>query len=294
MAYLHGQESLSRIYRIVEAGEKGFATAAVNMPSPGLKILLKHFAQQRANFKDEIVAELQSLDQAGKPWSSIPGMIHRGRIGIFAALVEKEEREKIILDEIVVGEKIAMRAYQKTLQSPLPEQTRKMLACQMEQIAAVREQIDLLRGQAGKHLVVNLYNSENEAGTAIRSMQDAGLPIEILQKLDLHEENLYPGKGATVFETILSGAFGGALWGGAAGILVGFGVTQTVSPAPVGLGEILGMWLPAALATLLVGAFLSSVLAFFIGISISEEDVFQFNEILKKHLILLGTVISQV
>ena len=53
------------------------------------------------------------------------------------------------------------------------------------------------------------------------------------------------------------------------------------------------MWLPAALATLLVGAFLSSVLAFFIGISISEEDVFQFNEILKKHLILLGTVISQ-
>jgi uncharacterized protein (TIGR02284 family) len=293
MANLQGQESLSRIFRIVEAGEKGFATAAVNMPTQGMKILLKHFAQQRANYKIEILAELQRLGQNGRPWSSIPGMIHRGRLAIFAALTEKDEREKTILDEIVLGEKIAMKAFEQVLEGPLPDNTRKMLARQLEEIVEVRKQIDLLRGQAGKHLVVNLYDNETEAGLAIRTMQEKGLPIEVIQKFDLREAELYPGRGATFFETILAGAVGGALWGGLAGILVGFGVTQTVTPAPLGMPEILGLWVPAGLATLLVGALLSAGLAFFIGISISEEDTFLFNDILGHNLVLLETVVNQ-
>jgi uncharacterized protein (TIGR02284 family) len=293
MANLQGQEALSRIYRIVEAGEKGFATAAINMPVQGLKILLKHFAQQRANFKIEILAELTRLGSNGKPWSSIPGMIHRGRIAIFAALTEKEEREKIILDEIVLGEKIALKAYQRTLDSPLPGKTREMIACQLEEIRKVLEQIELLRGQAGKHLVVTLYDNEIEAGKAVQTLQETGLPVNIIQQLNLHQADLYAGRGATVFETILSGAFGGTLWGGLAGILVGFGVTQTVSPAPSGLLAILEMWIPAALATMLVGVLLSAVLSFFIGISISEEDDFQFFEILREREVLLETIVSQ-
>jgi uncharacterized protein (TIGR02284 family) len=292
MANLQGQEALSRIYRIAEAGEKGFATAAVNMPDPGLKVLLKYFAQQRANYKGEILAELQRLDQNGKPWSSLPGMIHRGRMAIFAALVEKEEREKVILDEVARGENVAWRVYQSVLDGPLPAQTRAMLARQMEEIRQVREQIDLLRGKTGKQMVLKLYPGENEAGAAIQTLQETGLAVEIIQRVDLKKAGLYSGGGATLLETLLSGAFGGALWGGLVGILVGFGVTQTIYPPPASLAAMLWMWIPAALGCLLAGAFLATGLVLFIGLGISEEDNFRFNEILKQNPVLLGTLVN--
>ena len=40
--------TLSELYQITEAGEKGYATAAVNMPNLGIKVFFKSLAQQRA------------------------------------------------------------------------------------------------------------------------------------------------------------------------------------------------------------------------------------------------------
>ena len=89
------QNILGKLYRTVEAGEKGYATAATNTPNPGLKILFKIYAQQRAKFKEEIRSEIQHFTSNFNPGSSIPAMIHRGRVTIFAAMtIEKETRKK--------------------------------------------------------------------------------------------------------------------------------------------------------------------------------------------------------
>ena len=55
--------ALHQIYQIAETGEKGFATAAVNMPNPALKVLFKIYAQQRLAYKNEI---LQHLTRPGR------------------------------------------------------------------------------------------------------------------------------------------------------------------------------------------------------------------------------------
>ncbi len=42
-------KALDYLYRIVEAGEKGYAVAAANVDNRGLKLLFKSYAQQRAD-----------------------------------------------------------------------------------------------------------------------------------------------------------------------------------------------------------------------------------------------------
>jgi len=261
------QKALSAVYRMAEASAKGYATAAANMANPGIKILFKFYAQQRAAYSDEILAELRGLGGDMKPGRSLPAMIHRGRVNIFAAMtIEKDRQERVILQEVLLGEKYALRAYRQALTAPFSAQARAMLQRQLDEILKADEQVQLLRGKDGRQGVIQLLSP-----TAPGQKNPAEL-TGVIQKIVLSETDLYRGRGATVPETMLSGAFGGALWGALTGLLVGLGVLQTTSPAPQGLQAVLGIWALVAFAFLLLGAFISAVLSLFIGINIAEDD----------------------
>jgi uncharacterized protein (TIGR02284 family) len=266
--------TLEKVYRIAEAGEKGFATAAVNMPNPALKIICKLYAQQRMNFKTQLLEEMRRLGATSRPGASIPGAIHRGRVAIFAGMASGAGQERIILKEAALGERVAVRTYQEALTKELPTQTRQLLERQFADVRQVSEQIHCLRDDAQQRAAMQLSGSEQDTRQAIQTLIRGGLRAEEIETLDLHDQVLYQGQGATLIETILSGAFGGALWGGLVGLLVGFGVVQTTSP--VGLAAILLTWLLAVLGFLLVGALISGVLAMFIAVSISGEDHYQY------------------
>ena len=288
------QNILRKLCPILEAGEKGYATAATNVHHPGLKVLFRRFAQQRVGFKNEVLAALQSLDGDKKPQSSLPGMIHRGRVAIFAAMtIEKDHQEKVILKEIALGEGAAVRAYAAALEKDLPPPIREMVERQSDAIRKAHEQINLLRGKDGKRMVVRLYNSEKDANRAIQLLKETSNSTEIIQQITLTDGDLYQGKGATVVETVLSGSVGGALWGGLTGILVGFGVVQSVGQASAEFPIMLGTWLLVALGFMLLGTFISSVLALFIGLGIHEDDTYQYREIVDNYQILVHMLVDQ-
>ncbi len=287
------QNILRGLYQILEAGEKGYATAATNSHRPGLKILFRRFAQQRAGFKNEILSALRSLDGDKNPSSSIPGMVHRGRVAIFAAMtIEKDNQEKVILKEVALGEGVAVRTYARALAKDLPPHIHEMVERQSDAIRKALEQINLLYGKDGKKLVVRLYNSENDAGKAIQLLKETDTSAEVIQQITLKDADLYQGKGATVMETVLSGSVGGALWGGLTGILVGFGVVQSLGQATAELSIMLGTWLLVALGFMLLGIFISSVLALFIGLGIHEDDTYQYREIVDRYEILVNLLVD--
>jgi uncharacterized protein (TIGR02284 family) len=284
---------LEKLYQTVEAGEKGYATAATNTPNSGLKILFKIYAQQRAKFKKEIRSEIERYTSDFKPGSSIPAMIHRGRVTIFAAMtIEKEAQEKVILKEVALGEKFAVRAYARALKADLPEKIRSLVESQLEEVRQASNQINLLLGQEGRRLIVHLENDADSSRPAELRLKEVELLAEVSQKISISDSDLYQGKGATVLETVVSGAFGGALWGGLTGLLVGFGVIRTVSPAPNAILEILGIWLLTALAFSFLGAFVASGLAFFIGAGISQDDSTQVREIVETNPVLVQTLVG--
>src|SRR6185295_17205413 len=175
------------------------------------------FAGQRAKFKDEIIAEIQRLGGHARLGSSLLGMIHRGRIDIFAALtIGAENVEKVVLKEIMIGEKVAIRTYEKTLKMDLPIETREIVARQFEEVRKVVEQVRLMRGQNRKRMLIRLYDSEADARQALQSLKQAGLSenaFEIENVNHLRAMELYKGRGTTILETIVSGAVGGAIWG---------------------------------------------------------------------------------
>src|SRR5512133_3330953 len=135
------RHTLRSLYRVAEAGEKGFATAASNVPNPGLKVLFKTLAAQRAEFKTELLDELHRQWQNTPPGSSIPGMIHRGRVAIFAGMSgDRASSERIILRETALGERVAFNAYTKALAEELPTPIHEMIARQMEAVRLARQQ----------------------------------------------------------------------------------------------------------------------------------------------------------
>jgi hypothetical protein len=103
-----------------------------------------------------------------------------------------------------------------------------------------------------------------------------GLAPEEIERMEIHEQDLYTGRGATQAETILSGVVGGMIWGGAMGVLAGFGV---VSSGPVIANSVFLTWLLTALGFVLMGAFISAVLALFISVGVKGADTYQYAQI---------------
>lgn len=287
--------TLSRLYRIVEAGEKGFATAATNVHNRGIKVLFKSYAQQRAKYKLELLDELRKLGANFRPRSSIRGIIHRGRVAILAALnLDEDKREMGVVKEAVLGESFALRTYKSTADKELPPQTHAVVSRQYDEVCKVSDQVNLMRGKEGKRLVVGLFDTNDEAMLAVQSLGNADFPKEAIEIFPLEKNlELYEGKGTTVIETIISGAFGGALWGGLIGILAGFGVVQTTRIEWFGEFSVMGTWALVALFIMLMGSLVGAILGLFIGVGISEEDTYLYREIIEHQPVMIQTVVDE-
>ena len=290
-------KALGYLYRIVEAGERGFAVAAKNISNRALKILFRSFAGQRAKFKDEIIAEIQRLGGHARLGSSFLGMIHRGRIDIFAALtIGAENVEKVVLKEIMIGEKVAIRTYEKTLKMDLPIETREIVARHFEEVRKVVEQVRLLRGQNGKRIVVRLYDSEADARQALQSLKQAGLSenaFEIENVNHLRAMELYKGRGTTILETIVSGAVGGAIWGTLAGGLAAIGILQISNIEGVTPSTLLLFAGLCALGLMAGGSFIGGMIGLFIGWGIASEDSYVSDDSLKHGQILMRVMVDE-
>jgi uncharacterized protein (TIGR02284 family) len=281
--------TLNRLYRICDAGEKGFSVVAENVNNRGLKLFLKTYAQERFQFKRELRAEIERLGGQLKARRSIRGIIHRGRIDILATLtIGPENIEKYVLGEALRGENAAVKIYEKALRQNLPDETRAVVQRQAERIQAVCQEVRYLRGHEGQRLVVRLFDSEESGETAIEMLQSAGFAEDTIEQIHLVDVlQVYTGRGNTVLETVASGAVGGAIWGGIIGIVAGLGVLMVSGTAPfLGTdGPTTGALV--ALAGIILGALFGAILGLFIGLGISEEDTYLYEDGLQHGIILL-------
>ena len=284
---------LGRLCRILEAGEKGYAVSAININNRGLKVLFKSFAQQRSRFKSEILTEMQRLGGKAKTRGNLFATIHRGRINIFAALtIGKDECERKVLKEILIGERFALRTYISVLKKKLHPETLQLILRQFEDIQQVVEQVTLMRGKEGKRLVVRLFDTQKDADSAVLEMKSAGFHLEMIEQRDFNEElEIYKGKSTTISETIISGAVGGAFWGSLIGILIGAGM-QVARFTPFESTDSQTIWAYLTIAGILAGQFVGSILGFAIGVGLSGEDSYRYDLSIKRGKILLMAMVD--
>ncbi len=283
---------LDHLYTILDAGERGYAVAGANVNNRALKMLFKTYARQRADFKAELEEQINRLGGAQPSLTSIMAMIHRGRINIFAALtIGDENRERVVMKEILVGERAALRAYRRALNSGLPGRLESLVQKQYDAVQQVINQVTLMHGKDGRQLVVRLYDTDRDARQAVKALEQAHLASSAVDKAAVQDETepYDETKRSTLSETILSGAVGGALWGAVSGSLAGFGVLQLptlgLQHAPL---AIQGMaWAETALGAVLAGGFVGAVLGMFIGWGIHGGDSYLYNESRRRGQILL-------
>jgi uncharacterized protein (TIGR02284 family) len=273
---------LNHLYQICRAGEKGFATVAANVKNRGLKVALKTYAAQRAQFADEIKEEILRLGGSVGGEASLPAMVHRGRMDFYATFMTGEQNvENVVLGEARLGENVAQDAYQRVLSIPLPPETRALVNRQYQQVLMTRDEVNLLRGQAGKRLIIRLFDSEQDMTAALKALEAAGIRPEKVEPVELKQiANIYTGRGSTAEDVLLAGAVGGAIWGGIIGTVAGASAA-TAPGMPEIAGSSLGTWAVIALSGIVLGALGAMAMGFAISTGIAEEDSFVYEASLK-------------
>lgn len=273
--------SLSYLYRIVEASEKGYAVAACSVKNRAIKVLFKSLASKRAKYKEEILAELRLLGRQNRPYNSILGAVHRGRIAIFAAMTIGEQNiEKVVLKEVALGERVARYTYKRILRQGISEGLRALLQKQYEEIREMVDRVQLMRGKNEKQLMIRLYNTEGNADEAIRRLKASGYAGDTIKKVPLTHVQIYPENGVKVSETTLSGAVGGSIWGFVTGFLAAINIL-TYPESPLNLSSTISPLLMAFInmfALICTGVFIGGGIGFFIGSGVKDEDTYLYND----------------
>lgn len=277
--------TLNRLYRICQAGARGFEVVAENASNRGLKVLLKTYAQQRAQFARELEEAIHNLGGETSRRRSIRGIVHRGRIDIKATLtIGQQDVENVVLKEAMLGENAAVRAYQKALQNEMPAETKTMLQQQAREIQAVSDQVKLLRGRSGRRLVVHLFDSDEALEEAVEALEENAFSTDNIDTLTLDEvTGVYEAsvQATSVDETIVSGAVGGAIFGSIFGAVAGVGILLFPGLESMMQIDAPSAWALVALAGTAVGALFGVILGFLVGLGVAEEDRYLYDDSLK-------------
>lgn len=128
-------------------GAEGFRTAAGGVRSPGLKELFDGYSRQRASFAGELQDEVRRLGGEAVDAGSVTASLHRGWMGLKAALTGEDEAA--VLGECERGEESALNAYRAALEVDMPASVRSLVERQFAEVKEARQHIRGLERGAG-------------------------------------------------------------------------------------------------------------------------------------------------
>ena len=146
----HSEKTLAVLARLIETcrdGQLGFATAADHLHDPELREFFRAAAAQRAGFLADLQERVRSLGGTPESSSSVSATLHRGWIGLRAALATHEAHA--VLAECERAEDVAVEQYREAVPTPdLDPATRELVSRQAAAVLATHDRVKLLRDAA--------------------------------------------------------------------------------------------------------------------------------------------------
>lgn len=140
--------TLNKLIENCKDGEAGFKACAEDIKRPDIKELFT----QRSRQCGEAAAELQRtvLELGGDPEdsTSVSGDLHRRWVDLKSMITGKDD--EAILNECERGEDVAVRAYRKALEKPLPPSVQAVVEKQFQGVQRNHDQVRALRNQVRK------------------------------------------------------------------------------------------------------------------------------------------------
>ncbi|MDT5271776.1 MAG: hypothetical protein QOH49_3962 [Acidobacteriota bacterium] len=143
-------EVISTLNNLIETcrdGQEGFRAAAGGVKSLELRELFHGYALQRANFASELQDEVRRLGGDPERTGSIVASLHRGWMGLRAALEGDDDRA--IVSECERGEDVALDTYRSALDTDMPANVRAMVERQFAEIKEAHNLIGNLERGSG-------------------------------------------------------------------------------------------------------------------------------------------------
>lgn len=276
------KSTLNRLYSLCRDSENGFLVAAENVRNRGLKAILKTCALERAEFANALDAALQAQGGAVTNSGSKLAMLHRGWIDLKAAMTfGPDSTERVVLAESLLGERVAVRRYQKALAQPLSAPVRELLEFQYQRIITVCDQLIALVGDKRERLVVRLFDRDEDVKEARHALTEAGFAAETIETSQMNSAiRVYERQPQrnTVVETLLAAALLGAGIGGVIGLVVGISMIFARGSVLSFTAPILISLAIAALVGAMIGVGILGALGILIGAGISEEDRYLYRD----------------
>ncbi len=144
------EEVISTLNELIETcrdGQEGFRAAAGGVGGAELKRLFHEYSQQRAGFVGELQGEVRRLGGEAEDSGSVAASLHRGWIGIKAAVTGRDDRS--ILAECERGEDSAVSTYRAALDADLPANVRAVVERQFGEVKQAHDRIRSLEKSTG-------------------------------------------------------------------------------------------------------------------------------------------------
>jgi uncharacterized protein (TIGR02284 family) len=139
--------TLNQLIQICKDGEAGFASAAVAVEESALRQLFQSLSQQRSEFAAELELEVRRMAQDPVQSGHASAAVHRAWLDIKAGIVGRSDRQAI--SQLARAQDRSISAYQKALDSPLPQDLRLIVDRQLAQMTEAREQLGSLERSQG-------------------------------------------------------------------------------------------------------------------------------------------------
>ena len=139
----------NELIETLQDGEEGFAKLAdklVDSEKPELVTSMRRLGQQRADFRVELETLAKSYGDDIETSGTTAAAIHRGWIGLKDAL--SGTSPKGVLHAAQTGEQHAVSEYDKAIQADISDGLRVVVARQLEEVVAARDQVKALADQS--------------------------------------------------------------------------------------------------------------------------------------------------
>ena len=124
--------TLNQLIQTCKDGENGFRAASEGVEDSNLRHLLESYAQQRAEFAADLQLEVRRLAEDPLDTGHAAAALHRSGLDIKAGLTGRDEAT--VIAECERGEDFSVRAYQKALDSDLPNDLRMIVERQFVEV----------------------------------------------------------------------------------------------------------------------------------------------------------------
>lgn len=260
---------LNSLIRLNEASERGFVTAAEHVKNRGLKILLKNYAEQRAQFGEELRTLVTQLGgkvtERSNPW----GTIHRGWIDIMATLtIGRMNQARVVLHECLRGEQLVLQRYLGIAKEAHPASMAALLETHIAQIRATDAHLSGIVAHHPNVLLVQLYERADSVQTAVNNLLTAGVAATDIQVAPIDQMRRYSRNyhRQLMFESTVACA----LMGMVVGVLLALMTSIPLMMSGM-IGEIGGYDIPLWSGAL-IGIAGGVIFGLLIGQGIGEDD----------------------